>query len=90
MRPDQQDYQGTGVTVEVARKLDVPRMLLIVNKTPMSFNFDEVRARVAQTYNCPVGVVSPHSDEMMTLASAGVRAPLPQPPHYAESAAGCH
>ena len=27
MRPDQQDYQGTGVTVEVARKLDVPRML---------------------------------------------------------------
>ena len=33
MRPDQQDYQGTGVTVEVARKLDVPRMLMIVNKT---------------------------------------------------------
>jgi MinD-like ATPase involved in chromosome partitioning or flagellar assembly len=72
MRPDQQDYQGTGVTVEVARKLDVPRMLLIVNKTPTSFNFDEVRARVQQTYNCPVGAVLPHSDEMMTLASAGV------------------
>ncbi|MFZ5857064.1 MAG: MinD/ParA family ATP-binding protein, partial [Chloroflexota bacterium] len=26
MRPDQQDYQGTAVTVDVARKLDVPRM----------------------------------------------------------------
>ena len=24
MRPDQQDYQGTGVTVEIARKLGVP------------------------------------------------------------------
>ncbi len=72
MRPDQQDYQGTGVTVEVARKLDVPRMLLIVNKTPVSFNFDEVRTRVEHTYNCPVGAVLPHSDEMMTLASAGV------------------
>ena len=34
MRPDQQDYQGTGVTVEVARKLDVPRMMLLVNKVP--------------------------------------------------------
>ncbi len=72
MRPDQQDYQGTGVTVEVARKLDVPRMVLIVNKTPPSFNFNEVRASVQQIYNCEVGAVLPHSDEMMTLASAGV------------------
>ena len=72
MRPDQQDYQGTGVTVEVARKLDVPRMLLIVNKTPPSLDFDEVKARVEQTYNCAVGAVLPHSDEMMMLASSGV------------------
>ncbi|MBL8130462.1 MAG: MinD/ParA family protein [Anaerolineae bacterium] len=72
MRPDQQDYQGTGVTVEVARKLDVPLMLLIVNKTPTSFDFDEVRKRVESTYNCGVGAVLPHSDEMMILASAGV------------------
>ena len=72
MRPDQQDYQGTGVTVEVARKLDVPNMVLIVNKTPTSLDFNEVRERVAATYNCTVGAVLPHSDEMMTLASAGV------------------
>ena len=72
MRPDQQDYQGTGVTVEVARKLDVPRMLMIVNKTPPSLNFEEVKARVEQTYNCQVGAVLPHSDEMMMLASSGV------------------
>ena len=32
LRPDQQDYQGTSVTVEVARKLDVPRLVLIVKK----------------------------------------------------------
>ncbi len=72
MRPDQQDYQGTGVTVEVARKLDVPRMVLVVNKTPTSLDFDEVRQRVGATYNCPVGAVLPHSDEMMVLASSGV------------------
>jgi MinD-like ATPase involved in chromosome partitioning or flagellar assembly len=32
LRPDQQDFLGTAVTVEVARKLGVPRMLLVVNK----------------------------------------------------------
>jgi MinD-like ATPase involved in chromosome partitioning or flagellar assembly len=72
MRPDQQDYQGTGVTVEVARKLDVPRMVLIVNKTPAAFDAEEVKKRVESTYHCEVAAVIPHADEMMTLASGGV------------------
>ena len=72
LRPDQQDYQGTGVTVEVARKLDVPRLLLLINKVPTVFNSNEVRARVEQAYQCEVAAVVPHSDEMMTLASAGI------------------
>jgi MinD-like ATPase involved in chromosome partitioning or flagellar assembly len=80
MRPDKQDYEGTGVTVEVARSLDVPRLLLVVNKTPPTFDPAEVRARVEQTYNCEVAAVLPHSDEMMTLASAGIFA-LRYPDH---------
>ncbi|MEP7289978.1 MAG: MinD/ParA family protein [Chloroflexota bacterium] len=72
MRPDQQDYQGTGVTVEVARKLDVPKLIMLVNKTPPALNEDQVKARVENTYNCTVGAVIPHSDEIMTLASAGI------------------
>jgi MinD-like ATPase involved in chromosome partitioning or flagellar assembly len=72
LRPDQQDYQGTSVTVEVARKLDVPRLVLIVNKVPAVFAVGDVRARVEQTYGCEVAAVLPHSDEIMTLASAGI------------------
>lgn len=72
MRPDQQDYQGTGVTVEIARKLEVQRLVMLVNKAPTVFNFDEVKKRVEDTYKAEVGAVLPHSDEMMVLASAGV------------------
>lgn len=72
MRPDQQDYQGTGVTLDVARKLDVPRILLMVNKAPPRFDLEEIRARVSSTYGCDVAAVLPHSDELMTLASAGI------------------
>jgi MinD-like ATPase involved in chromosome partitioning or flagellar assembly len=72
MRPDQQDYQGTAVTVDVARKLDVPQMLIVVNKVPQAFDFDDVRARVEHTYKATVGAVLPHSDEMMVLASSGI------------------
>ena len=72
MRPDQQDYQGTGVTVEVARKLDVPRLVLLVNKVPQTFDSAEVKARVERIYNCEVAAVLPHSDELMALASSGL------------------
>jgi MinD-like ATPase involved in chromosome partitioning or flagellar assembly len=72
MRPDSQDYQGTSVTVEVARKLDVRNMMLIVNKVPASFDLDALKTRIEATYRTPVAAVIPHSDELMTLGSSGI------------------
>jgi MinD-like ATPase involved in chromosome partitioning or flagellar assembly len=72
MRPDKQDYEGTGITVEVARQLEVPAMLLVVNKTPSIFDPEAVKRKVEQAYNCEVAAVLPHSDEMMGLASEGI------------------
>lgn len=72
LRPDQQDYEGTGVTVQVARKLEVPNMLLVVNKVPAAFDAKAVRAQVEGAYNCPVAAVLPHSDELMALASGAL------------------
>jgi septum site-determining protein MinD len=72
LRPDQQDYEGTHVTVAVARKLGVPKMLLVVNKAPAVFDPDAIRKRVEETYECPVAAVLPHSDDLMVLSSDGV------------------
>lgn len=72
MRPDQQDYQGTGVTVEVARKLGVPRLLLVVNKIPKTFDPAQVKERVEKTYDAQVGAMLFHSDQMMVLGSSGI------------------
>lgn len=72
MRPDHQDYQGTGLTIEVARELDVPRMMILVNKAPSTFDVGQIRQMVESTYRCPVAAIIPHSDEIMTLASQGI------------------
>ena len=72
MRPDQQDYQGTGVTVDIARRLEVPALYIVVNKVPSSYDSAEVRERVAKAYNATVAALIPHSDTMMALASSGV------------------
>ena len=80
MRPDQQDYEGTSVAVSVARKLRVPRMVLVVNNTPAAFDFAEVKERVENAYECEVAAVLPHSDELMILSSQGIFA-LHYPDH---------
>ena len=72
LRPDHQDYQGTSVTVDVARRLSVPRLALIVNKVPAIYNAVEVQARVEKAYGCEVAAILPHADEWMALASAGL------------------
>jgi MinD-like ATPase involved in chromosome partitioning or flagellar assembly len=72
MRPDQQDYEGTGVTIKVARELKVPNLWLVVNNTPASLELDAVQARVGDAFQCSVAAVLPHSTDLMNLASAGV------------------
>jgi septum site-determining protein MinD len=72
LRPDQRDYLGTAVTLEVARRLEVPRTLLIVNELPTAFDQAQVKAQVEAAFGCPVVAVLPHSGEMAALASGGV------------------
>jgi MinD-like ATPase involved in chromosome partitioning or flagellar assembly len=72
LRPDRQDFQGTAVTVEVARKLGVPELLLVVNKALPAMDFAALSQRVEDTYHAPVAAVFPLSEEMVQLASGGV------------------
>ena len=62
--------------MDVAKKLDVPKMLIVVNKVPEQFLAHggdvKLRADVEQKYEATVGAVFPHSDHMMTLASSGI------------------
>ena len=60
------------MTVQVARKLEVPKMMLIINKVPPIFDPLAVKAQVEEVYNCEVGAVLPHCDEMMAMASSGI------------------
>jgi MinD-like ATPase involved in chromosome partitioning or flagellar assembly len=70
MRPDQQDFQGTAVTVDVARKLEVPYLFLVVNKALTSYDFAELRKKVEETYDSKVATVLPLSEDVARLQSA--------------------
>jgi MinD-like ATPase involved in chromosome partitioning or flagellar assembly len=72
LRPDYQDYQGTAVTVDVARKLEVPRLLLAINKVLLAFDFDALRQQVETAYGAPVAGILPLNEEMVRLGSRDI------------------
>jgi MinD-like ATPase involved in chromosome partitioning or flagellar assembly len=80
MRPDGQDYLGTAVAVEVAQRLDVPAIRMVVNKLPSYFDVEQVKERVISSYQVPIGALLPLCDELLTLASGGL-AVLRYPEH---------
>jgi MinD-like ATPase involved in chromosome partitioning or flagellar assembly len=72
MRPDTQDYLGTAVAIEVAERLDVPAIRLVVNKLPPHFDREQVRQRVVDSYGVPIGAILPLSEDLLSLASGGL------------------
>ncbi len=72
LRPDKQDYQGTAVTVDVAKQLKVRKMLLAINKALTTMNFDALRQKVEAAYDLPVAGIFPLSEDVIQLASEGV------------------
>ncbi|MGD1854558.1 MAG: MinD/ParA family protein [Leptolyngbyaceae cyanobacterium] len=72
LRPDKQDYQGTAVTVDVARQLKVRKMLLAINKVYSSLNVDALKQKVEETYGETVAGLFPLSEDIVQLASEGV------------------
>jgi MinD-like ATPase involved in chromosome partitioning or flagellar assembly len=72
LRPDQQDFQGTAVAVDIARSLDVPNLYLVVNKALSRYNFKQVSEQVENFYQAVVAGVLPLSEDMVDLGSADI------------------
>ena len=72
LRPDQQDFQGTAVIIDVSRKLNVPDLKLIVNKALKDYDFEQMRQQIEKTYNAKVASILPESNDLIRLASNGI------------------
>lgn len=72
MQPDQTYYHGTAVVVDIARSLDVSRILLVVNQSPSIQEADEVRRSVEQIYGCEMAAFVPLSMDMAFTGTSGI------------------
>lgn len=80
MRPDQQDFQGTAVTVDIARQLEVPQMRIVINKALSKYAPEQVKSEVESIYDVKVSGVLPLSEDIAGNASMHIFSML-QPDH---------
>ncbi len=80
LRPDQQDFQGTAVTVDIARNLGVPNLILAVNKALSKYDPDGIKAEVSEKFDAPVAGVMPLSEDLVDNSSADLFS-LKKPDH---------
>ncbi len=71
LRPDQQDFQGTSVTIELARRLRVPEIGVVVNKIPPIFDLEDIRQKVEKSYQCTVTSLIQLSTDIVQNGSSG-------------------
>lgn len=72
MRPDEQDFQGTSVTLEASQKLNVPLTYLLMNKVLMTGALEDLRKRVKDTYGYDLLSMLPHSEDLLKMGSSNV------------------
>ena len=72
LRPDRQDFQGTAVTVDVARKLGVPALYLVVNMVPNDVDVADLEEQMTAAYAAETAAILPLSEEVVQNASAGL------------------
>lgn len=72
LRPDCQDFMGTAVTLEVARKLSVPSLMLLTNKVSQTFNRSLLEKQISERFGAQIAGLFYENDEMLRLASSGV------------------
>jgi MinD-like ATPase involved in chromosome partitioning or flagellar assembly len=72
MRPDSQNFQGTAITAELARRLEIPEMMILINKVPPSMDVVQLRERVEAAYGANVVAMLPMNYEIVRLASNGI------------------
>jgi MinD-like ATPase involved in chromosome partitioning or flagellar assembly len=72
IRPDRQDVEGTAVLVEVAARLSIPRVFIVVNLVPPGISRRELKEKMEEAFQYEVIGILTLAEEMIRLGSGGL------------------
>lgn len=79
LRPDTLDYEGTGLLVQVARKLNSAHVMLVANQAPEE-GMESLKTQLENTFETPVAAVIPYDPQVQDYDGVGAFV-LEQPEH---------
>lgn len=71
-RLNKDEYQQTGVTIDVAHMFEVPEIVLAVNQAPFEYSPDDIRRESEQAFRNKIGAILPYSPELAHSSSSGL------------------
>ncbi|NVM01459.1 MAG: MinD/ParA family protein [Candidatus Helarchaeota archaeon] len=72
LRSDEQDYLGTAVTLEIAKKFEIPKIFLILNKILPKYEKKDIEKKMQKAFHVPPAGTIYYSEEFADLASKEV------------------
>jgi PAS domain S-box-containing protein len=79
LRPDTLDYEGTGLLVQVARKLNSSNAMLVANQTSPE-DMEALQKQLENTFETPVAAIIPYDEQVAAFDGVGAFV-LEQPEH---------
>ena len=72
LRADEQDYLGTAVTLEIAKKFEIPKIYLILNKILPKYAKKDVEKQMQKAFHVPPAATMFYSEEFADLGSKDI------------------
>jgi len=69
LRMDEQDILGTGIVIEVAKRLKISKIFLLLSMVPRSYSLEDVKKEIEKTFNVKVIGVLPFSMDIFADGS---------------------
>ena len=72
VRLDNQDLEGTAVTVDIAKLLFIDHLYLLVNMALNKYDFRNIKEDIQKVFDVPVLEVLPFNEEIVELGSSDI------------------
>ncbi|MHA1311021.1 MAG: MinD/ParA family ATP-binding protein [Candidatus Helarchaeota archaeon] len=72
MRLDEQDWVGSAVTLEIAKKLEIPKLGIVINKILPGIDIKKIQKEINKNFKVPVAGAIKYYDELAKLASKSI------------------
>lgn len=64
LRPDQQEYQGTALLIEIGTRFNIPELLVVTNEVGENLDHGSIKEEVKKVFHADCAAILPHNEHL--------------------------